>query len=272
VSDFDLIDPRFIDANFPAFDEYVPGDLRPENMQELCASMPAYEDVFGVIPTNEWVEIAAETDRTNTGIEWLLTRVFNQANEGSCVANAAVQMLQVVMAKQFGKDDVTQCSPISVYQEIGRSPNSGSMVSDALAYIRDVGALPLDTPENRKKYGDCVMPHTGFYTKKPANWRPVAKTLRFDEYYVIRSYEGLVSAGLRGDAEVVGREGHSILYLRPRFKTKSVNSLFYPYVNSWRESWGFAMAGFKGGFGADTVNQVRKSAGWAFSARSCVVN
>ena len=44
-----------------------------------------------------------------------------------------------------------------------------------------------------------------------------------------------------------------------------MNSLMYPYVNSWKESWGFAMAGFNGGFGADTPRQVQMSAGWAFS-------
>lgn len=274
VIDFDKIDPRFIDAVFPSFDEFVIGEIRPQLQDELdalCAAMPTYEDAFPPIPTNEWVEISRETEAQNAGIEWLQSRVMNQGREGSCVYNMLAQKLELCQAKQFGKANVIPLSAISGYQQNGRSPNSGSSVPGALEYGRSKGLVPLDTEENRKLFGEAVMPHTGFYSRRPAGADEAAANFKIDEYYVVRSYEGLVSAGLRGDTSGIGREGHSIEYLRPTFKTSSVNSLLYPYANSWGEAWGFAMAGFKGGFGADSVNQVRKSAGYAFIATSIVV-
>lgn len=272
--DLDSIDPRFIDAVFPEFDDYVFGELRPdteEGMAELCASLPAYEDAYPPIPTNEWVEISRETERQNAGIEWLVPRVMNQGREGSCVANMTASQLELCQAKQFGLDNVIPLSAISLYQLIGSSASSGAYVPDALKYGKSFGMLPLDTPENREKFGDCVMPHTGWRERRPNGADEVAGMFAIDEAYVIKTYEGLVSAGLRGDTAGVGREGHSIDYLRPTFKTSSVNSLLYIYLNSWAESFGFAMGRFKGGFGADTPRQVQKSAGYAFSVTAVVV-
>lgn len=274
IIDFDEIDPRFIDAHFPSFEEYVPGDLSPESIEEreaLCAAMPTYEDAFPPIPSSQWVEISRETEAQNAGIEWLISRIFNQSSEGSCVYNQLGQQIEICEAKQFGKANVIPVSPISGYQQNARSASSGSTVNGSLAYGKSHGLVPLDTPENRKIFGDAVMPHTGFRAKRPAGADEAALNFRIDESFVIRTYEGLVSAGLRGDTAGVGRQGHSICYLRPTFKSSSVNSLMYPYVNSWKELWGFAMAGFKGGFGADTPRQVQMSAGWAFSVTSVVV-
>jgi hypothetical protein len=274
VIDFDVVDPRFIDAVFPEFPEFVLGDLSPEAAEEreaLCAAMPTYEDAFPPIPSSEWVEISRETERQNAGIEWLIKRIFDQSSEGSCVYNMLGQQIEICQAKQFGLDNVIPVSPISGYQQNARSASSGSTVNGALAYGKSKGLVPLDTPENRQLFGEAVMPHTGFRARRPAGADESALNFRIDESFVIRTYEGLVSAGLRGDTSGVGRQGHSICYLRPTFKTSSVNSLMYPYVNSWRESWGFAMAGFKGGFGADTPRQVQMSAGWAFAVTSVVV-
>lgn len=215
--------------------------------------------------------MSRETEAQNAGIEWLLTEILDQSREGSCVYNQLTNQLEVCQAKQFGKSHVIKLSAISGYQQNARSPNSGSSVDGSLTYGHDHGLVPRDTPENRALFGDAVMPHTGFYSRRPTGADEAAANFKIDEYYVIKTYEGLVSAGLRGDTAGVGREGHSICYLRPTFSSDSVNSLKYIYANSWRETWGFALAGFKGGFGADTMPQVRKSAQWAFSVTSVVV-
>jgi hypothetical protein len=262
------LDNRFIDYDFQAAPkQYYRGSIIPDNAKELCASMPSYEDVVPPIPSSQWKEIVAEIEAQKAGIEWLISRIFNQAQEGSCVGNATVQKMETLQAKQFGKDRVTLLSAISLYQLIGRSPGSGAVVSDALDEVRRVGVVPLDTPANRERFGDAVMPHTGFYTKRPAGAADAAANFKADEFYVIRTYEGLVTAGLVGDGAVVGRAGHSIYYLRPTYES---SKLLYPYVNSWKESWGFPMAGFKGGFGADSERYVRQSSQWAFTVRSTV--
>lgn len=262
------LDNRFIDYDFQAAPAmYHRGSIIPANAAELCASMPAYEDAVAPIPSSQWKEIVEHIEATKTGAEWLISRVFNQAQEGSCVGNAATQMMEMLQAKQFGKENVTLLAAISLYQLIGRSPSSGAMVSDALDELRRIGVVPLDTPANRERFGDIVMPHTGFYTKRPQGCEAVAANFKADEFYVIRTYEGLITAGLVGDGAVVGRSGHSIKYVRPTFQG---SKLLYTYVNSWRESWGFPMAGFKGGFGADSDRSIRSSAGWAFAVRSTI--
>lgn len=253
------IDSRFVDCDFRAFPQYVPGDLGRDD--SLCASMRSYEDYEKPLTEAELRDAATYIDAQNAGIEWLVTRVFNQGNEGSCVGNMVTQMHQVQQAARFGKDKVKQLSAVSIYKQIGRSAQSGAMVSDAMDAVCETGIVPLDTPENRAEFGDCVMPHRGFSTPYPRDWKQTAKRFTMREPLVIRTREGLLSAGVRGRPVGVGRDGHSILYLRPIFANRK---WVYLYVNSWL-NWGQALAGFDHGFGTDSERTFLKSAGWAFT-------
>lgn len=265
--DTNTIDPQFVDVDFRKFPEYLPGDLRPANMAELCASMPEFEAAAPLIPSNQWKEIADETQAKKLGLEFLIRWVLNQGREGSCVGNATIAMVMMILAKQFGKAFTTALSAISLYKRIGRSPSSGAMVSDALNEAKSRGILPLDTPENRAKFGNAVMPATGFHAPFPADWEKTAANFKIDEFFVVRSYEGLISALLSGNPVVVGRQGHSICYVGVVY----VNGKQYVlYVNSWGK-WGMAAGLHPSGFGLDSVSQIRQSAGWAFTARSIVV-
>lgn len=264
-------DPRYHNTDFPRWRQYVPGELRPRGRHaqarrsELLASLPTYEDICGTIPRSDWETLAEEQEQTKTGAEWLVSRIFNQGQEGSCVGNMAVQQHEIVQALQFGLDRVTSLSPISLYQLIGRSAGSGAFLPDALRELQRTGVVPLDTPANRARFGDAVMPHTGFSTRRPPGAAEVAKQFRGIESYVIRSVEGLVSAGLRRHPIGVGRQRHAIVFLRPFFRRGSLN---YLYVNSWRETWGFAAGRFRGGFGSDGLALIRQAAGWAFALRT----
>jgi hypothetical protein len=136
------------------------------------------------------------------------------------------------------------------------------MVSDGLDEGMTRGILPLDNPENRAKFANMVMPATGFYEKFPTGWEQVAKLFRYDERFIIRSTEGIISALLNGHPVVVGREGHSICYCRPMWRS---GRLVVKYANSWNSTWGDQ------GYGYDSLNQIRKSASWAFAIRSIIV-
>lgn len=258
------INDRFLDYDFTKDENYVRGYL---GYREDGAYRD-FADVEGVLTDSEIDECIAILDANpEAGLDYLVTRVFNQRQEGSCVGNAVTQDDEVLQAKQFGKENVIPLSAISVYKRIGSSPGSGAMVSDALDEICKRGALPLDTPANREKFGDAVMPHTGFYTKFPADWEKTAKQFAGREYLVIKGVNALLSALCKGFPVVVGREGHSILYLRPmRRNGKRV----VKYVNSWGE-WGDAGGTFPSGFGYDSESQIRKSAGWAFALRTIAV-
>lgn len=260
-------DKKYLDVEFDAQEGFYTGSIIPPNAEEICASMPAYEDVVPPLSMKEIKEACDAMDANKTGNEWYVTRIFNQTNEGSCVGNAGTQKMEVKQAKQYGIENVVPLSAISVYQLIGRSPGSGAMVSDCLTALKNPGVIPLDTQANRERFGNVVMPHTGFYTKRPAGWEAVAANFQADETYVVRTVEGLLTAGVLGDGAVVGRSGHSIWYARPTFK--SINDYYYTYTQSWGK-WGFGAGRFNYGFGADSKRMIQSSAGWAFVVRTTV--
>lgn len=264
----DSIPSQFVDVDFTTDPNFVEGDLA-KNMQafrpDVFGSFAGYEDAVPTIPEEEWPQLIAKIDAAGGGTERLVTRIFDQGREGSCVANACTQAVQIVYAKQFGKDKVVQLSPISLYKRIGSSPNSGAMVSDGLDELSTRGILPLSNDANKAAFGDAVMPATGFYERYPDKWEDTAKRFAGSEWLVIRSVAGMITALLSGHPVVVGRAGHSICYVRPTYRN---NSLSVMYCNSWREDWGFAAGDFKGGFGLDSMSYVRSSASWCFALRS----
>lgn len=261
----DFIDPEFIDVDFERHPRYVRGYNRVNPFGKV---MRAYRDVVPEIPEGDQKKFIEDMETAGGGIENLVTRIFDQSNEGSCVGNAATQGHEIIQADQFGKDKVVQLSAISLYKQIGSGPNSGSSVNDALDASQSVGILPLDTPDNRKRFGAAVMPPTGFYTPWPNDWKNVAKQFRVDEAYVVQSVNGLMTAGILRHPIIVGRAGHSICYCRPAYRN---GVLGFIYANSWSLDWGFAAGDFQGGFGFDSMSMVRSSADWAYVIRSVVV-
>jgi hypothetical protein len=256
------INDQYVDVDFSKHPEFVPG-FNGYGAGERFAD---YASAAPVLSRSEIIDEALKTEAEGAGNAGLIVEVKNQRNEGSCVGNASTQGLQVIQARRLGKDRVTLLSAIATYKQIGRSPNSGAMVDDSMEALQVVGTLPLDTPDNRRTYGDQVMPATGFYTKFPAGWQQTARQFRLGEVLVVRSFEALLSAMLCGHPVVVGREGHSILYLDVLVRSGRLYAL---YVNSWGQ-WGQGAGDFAYGFGLDTESQIKKSAAWAYAMRSAV--
>ncbi len=259
----------FLDVDFTTDPNYVFGDLGAP----CFADMPSYEAALPNIPRDQIPGIVEKMEAEKSGPEWLVTRIYNQGREGSCVANACSQAHEILQAIQFGRDSVTHLSAISLYKRIGRSPGSGAMVSDGLEEMTRRGILPLDNEANRAKYGDAVMPATGFYEKFPANWEATAAKFRAVEALVVRSVDGLLSALCRQHPVVVGRAGHSICYVQPKIVNGRICVL---YANSWGGGadgggWGRGAGYMKTGFGIDSESYVRSSSSWAFALRSVTV-
>ena len=248
---------QFVDVDFEKDPNYTFGALAPA----LFGDCGVFEETFGVMSDADVDQAMEAMEAAGGGADQLVTRIYNQKSEGSCVANACSQALEIIQALQFGKENVVHLSAISLYNRIGRSPGSGAMVSDGLKEIQSRGVLPLDTPENRAKFGLAVMPNTGFYEKYPSGWEATAAKFKGVEAYVIRSVAGMFTAGCLQHPIVVGRQGHSICYTRPmRRNGKRV----FKYANSWG-NWG------DNGFGYDSESQIRQSANWAFALRSVTV-
>lgn len=247
-------DDRWLDVDFRKDPHYSFGDTGPEK-NTFCS---VYEDAVPVLDAKSIQEAVERETAEGGGADRLVTRIYNQKQEGSCVANACCQAHEITQALQFGRDRVIPLSAISLYKRIGRSPGSGASVNNGLSELASRGVLPLDTPENRQLFGDKVMPNTGFYTPFPADWENTANNLTAVEYYVIRSVEGIKTALVLGHPVVVGRQGHSICYCRLMLRG---GRYVVKYANSWG-NWGDA------GFGYDSESQIRMSAGWAFAIRA----
>lgn len=247
--------PSFIDVDFQRDPRYVFGDL---GRSAFGAGLPKYADAVPLIPKADWPDLIAKMDAEGGGADKLVTRIYDQQNEGSCVANACSQANEIVQALQFGTANVVHLSAMSLYKRIGSSPNSGAMVSDGLDEMSSRGVLPLDNEANRARFGSCVMPNTGWREKFPDNWEATAKLFRAHEWFVVENVGELMTALLNQHPVVVGRSGHSICYVRP-MKDGTVK-----YANSWGD-WGDE------GFGYDSERMIRSAASWAFALRSVTV-
>lgn len=263
-----IIDPQFLDVDFTKCPEYTRGDNATRPFRGKAKSYREAVEAGGklLLPQSDWPKEAEQNEAQKAGLEWLVKWVLNQLSEGSCVGNAGTQGHQVMQAKTFGIDNVIQLSAISLYQLIGSSANSGASIDDALDEGRKTGIIPLDTPENRAKFGNVVMPATGFRSSRPTGWQAIAQKFRYDEFLICESLDEMGTALFNGHPVVVGRAGHSILYLGIVY----INGKLYAlYVNSWG-NWGQAAGNLSFGFGLDNLSYVRSSANWCYAIRSIV--
>lgn len=251
------MNPKFIDVDFREYPEFGTGDL---GAPLFADTGPAYEDVYSVMSDAEIMEAVKAQQAAGGGNRLLVTRIFDQKQEGSCVANAYAQANQIVQARQFGRDKVIQLAAISLYKRIGRSASSGANVGDGWEEMLERGILPLDTPENRARFKHC-MQNTGFSTPFPKGWEETAALFKGDEHLSIKTLPGLKTALCNQHPVVVGRDGHSICYDE---LIEDDGDLFADYPNSWGLKWGDK------GHGRDSEAKMKKSATYAYAVISVV--
>lgn len=240
---------KFLDVDFTKDPRYVFGYTGPGDTSRFSS----YGDNFPLYDEGDWLELADQIG--DMGLDSLVTRIYDQKQEGSCVANATSQAIEVCQAEQFGKDRVVHLSAISLYKRIGRSPSSGANVGDAWDEINASGVLPLDDEANKARFKH-TMPNTGFSTAYPEGWQETGKMFRGLKAFKINALKELVSAQFNRHPVVVGRSGHSICYLRPMRKEKV---LVDKYANSWKLSWGDQ------GFGYDSQGMMKSSSNGAWA-------
>lgn len=259
------IDPHFIDCDFSRDDRFVFGDHRI--IGESLDKLPVYEQQETIIDPREYPALAERLDAEPIGLEWLVSYIHDQQREGQCGSDATTQGMEIKQAEMVGLPNVTRLSAASLYQRIARGPDSGSTMPDNLEEASKRGVMPQDNEINRQRYGNQVMPHVGFYNKPPQGWEAVAASFRIDEASKITTTGGIFTALFCGHPVIVGRQGHAICYVRPKYERGRLGVV---YANSWAIDWGFAAGAHAGGFGFDSESLVRQSAQWAFAIRSVI--
>lgn len=250
------IDPRYLDVDFDTEASQLgmgTGFLGFDGQTPL--EIPSFSSAIPLVPSSQWKELCRKIEETKSSGAYLVTRIYNQGQEGSCVANAAAQAHEICQALQFGHSQVVPLSAISLYKRIGTSPGSGAYLKDALAEMQSRGILPLNTADNQVRYPH-TMPATGFYSRFPDGWEETAKRFRLVEYYRTWDLDELISALLLGFPVMVARRQHAICYVQPFYKDDSLHVL---YVNSWG-NWGQPAGYMKYGFGVDSFALVEQAA------------
>jgi hypothetical protein len=221
------------------------------------------EESISPIPRNQWDGLIESVDEDESGLDSLVVEIKNQKQESSCASNATAQGGQIVQGAQYGLLNVVLLSAISLYNRVRGGRDAGSTIYENLEESAARGFVPLDTPTNREAFGDIVMPATGLNAAFPANWEPTGKMFAATEWYDIGSFDGFVTAILRGFPVVYGRQGHAICGCRV---VKQNGVLKIKYANSWGV-WGDK------GFGYDTEGMLSSAipSYGAFALRSMVV-
>lgn len=266
--DINSVPSRFVDTDLAEVGKNLGVPMGCQQPDKAINRLPMLGDKVPLIPESQWKAEADAIAAAGGGATQLVTEILNQGQEGSCVGNAETQCDMITQAKQFGREKVIRLSACSAYKQIGSSPNSGAMVSDAIDCHEETGILPLDTPANRAQFGQHVMPATGFRTPWPDGWKETAKLFRAHEWFVISSVEEMFTALLNQIPVVVGRSGHSICYCDLIFKGSDP---YVIYANSWSLGWGVAAGSMTGGFGLDSIRSIRSSSQWAYGLRSLIV-
>lgn len=237
----------------------------PRNIREepLGSERRIYEEVAGTIPESEWDSLADKLDAEGSWLSELIERVYDQDGEPSCVSNAFEAAYEIKMAETIGPQHVVHLSAISLYRRVG-SRNSGSTLSDNLREFRTAGVLPLNNERNKSLFAH-THPANGYGISLPSGWQETGKLFTLAEWDDIESYEGFVSAILRGHPVIYARSGHCILAVKTvgRGSSRKIG-----YLNSWG-NWGSRLnVKFSYGLGGDTQSVVRRVASGAIALRS----
>lgn len=250
----------FVDVDFTHQPQYVLGYSPKYRSQKKPLKARSFGDSFPVLSRAERVAAYEERKAKRLSLAWLISRILNQGNEGSCVGNMGAQALEVLQAAAVGLDRVVGISASSIYKQIGRSPNSGSSVEDCIDRMHDTGALPRNTEANKARFKH-TQPDTGFNVPFPSGWKETAIKFSGLEGFWCDRPDEMLSALALGMPVGVGRDGHSILYIEDVYEG---NDDFVDYVNSWG-SWGFGKAEFVSGFGRDSRRLFSESADWCYA-------
>lgn len=159
-------------------------------------------------------------------------RIYSQGRTSACVGFGAAQALETHYTRRFGAANHVPLSGMSVYKEIGRSLMSGAYIPDGMNQIGRVGALPLNTPENKEKFELC-WDIIDWSSRFPNGWEQKCPC-RVTKFAKAQGPDEIESALLHDFVGIVGRSSHCVPYVG---LTYDRDDPIVPYANSWG-NWG----------------------------------
>ena len=230
------IDTKHIDVDFTVIpDDQTTGLIEESDDDILMAAgeIGSFESEYPslMVPPSKRKDLAI--------LKWprqrrTVRRIYSQSRTSACVGFGSAQALEVTRTRRYGRKYHVSLAGMSVYKEIGRSLMSGAMISDGMKQIVNVGALPLDTPENNDKY-DLTWGITDWSRRFPRGWEKHANQFRVSKWATARGTDEIESALLNDFTGIVGRSRHCVPYVG---LTYDRNSPVVTYANSWSGNWG----------------------------------
>ena len=209
------------------------GVLEPDETRR--DAFAALQDVstlpgFRGIPRSEWEDWTARFPMSR--LVKSIRHVTKQAG-GSCVGHSCINNVEGGKYMMAGDLFFRSLSGQSMYHRIGRSPNSGAYVFDAVEECMKSGILPLrgETDIDGKPYPHD-HPDGNFYTKLLNGWEATAQAWRANVYLAKteeHAFRILMDNRLRIN---IARSRHSISLFA------ATSSGRWAYENSWGTSWG----------------------------------
>jgi len=217
-----------------------------EVRDQIIAATSFEASGISVIAEDDWKEVFDE--KQGYSLRSLALPRKDQDGEGSCTSNNQTRGFEYTFARSYGRAFWISFSPMSLYQLCASSSGSGSSLSCNITKARDVGFLPSDTPENRKRFGSMVLKDVGYSQRsnpRPDGWQEFAKQFRIREYVKLTTVEQFASCLLMDLPISYGRSGHAICGGALVWR----NGRWYvAYDNSWGAGWG------DDGWGYDTLS------------------
>ncbi len=231
------IDQALVDVELEPWllDQPNGGLIDDPNDHSFGASFPSSL----LIPRNEWKDKIDEKEEQGYSLQNYFDYVYNQNPVSSCVYNAACRCYAIRYAVLYGASKMVIPSPMSGYNQVAKSRNSGSYVRGAMEHLTKVGVLPSDRYKSIFKH--TLHENTPFTRRMPNGWEETAKHFRVaeDGWYSINSKEEFASAILHRLPICYGRSGHSICAEDLLYEAKGGRITYYiSYCDSYSKSRG----------------------------------
>lgn len=215
-------------------------EMSESELEVFGASMKTLQAAVGpgvMLPRARWKDKALER-MANRQRRDDSTFTEDQGAPSSCTGMAAAKAAEVTRRRRFGLQYEVRFSGLGLYTQIrGVTRDSGATIKQAMDVLCNVGPLPLDTPENKARFGAHTYPMNAWGHPLPAGFQSTADLFRGDKFAVVHGLDEIYSAAAQDFCVLVGRDRHCICYYDIAWSQR-YDEPFLVLKNSYGPGWG----------------------------------